>query len=144
MASWSHEFPDLTSTNHRITSKATTDYNCIAWAVGEDDRWWWPSDDYYWPSADRGPSYANFERMLLGLGYSRCANGELEAGQEKVVIYTKGKGRRMEVTHASRQLEGGEWTSKLGPSEDISHDLPKNLRSRAYGVPYAFFKRSIK
>lgn len=28
------DFPRLTSGNHRITSPATPDYNCIAWAAG--------------------------------------------------------------------------------------------------------------
>ena len=31
----SREFPRLTATNHRVTSAATPEYNCVAWAAGE-------------------------------------------------------------------------------------------------------------
>ncbi|HZO88142.1 MAG TPA: hypothetical protein VFB38_07355 [Chthonomonadaceae bacterium] len=44
-------FPSLATSGYDITSPAAEDYNCIAWAAGETDRWWWP-DPFsigYWP-----------------------------------------------------------------------------------------------
>ncbi|HEY7428267.1 MAG TPA: hypothetical protein VH682_28795 [Gemmataceae bacterium] len=35
-------FPRLNGTAYRITSPASDVYNCIAWAAGETNRWWWP------------------------------------------------------------------------------------------------------
>lgn len=32
-------FPRLTPHNHRITSPASPDYNCIAWSVGDAEHW---------------------------------------------------------------------------------------------------------
>ncbi len=54
--SWSDDFPRLTPQNHRITSLAGPDYNCVAWAAGDVEHWWqpgvywlppdWPHDDF--------------------------------------------------------------------------------------------------
>ena len=36
------DFPRLTPENHRVTSPAAIDYNCIAWAAGDAESWWQP------------------------------------------------------------------------------------------------------
>ncbi|HMD98104.1 MAG TPA: hypothetical protein VKM93_12350 [Terriglobia bacterium] len=38
------DFPNLNAGNHEITSAASRLYNCIAWAAGDTQRWWWPDD----------------------------------------------------------------------------------------------------
>lgn len=45
------KFPSLKKEGYRITSDATTDYNCIAWAIEKDDLVWWPDtmDQFPWP-----------------------------------------------------------------------------------------------
>ena len=45
------EFPHLAEQGYDETSPATPLYNCIAWAVGETDAWWWPTPEAvcYWP-----------------------------------------------------------------------------------------------
>jgi hypothetical protein len=45
-------FPMLQSSSHNVTSPATIAYNCIAWAAGDTETWWWPDpfDQYFWPS----------------------------------------------------------------------------------------------
>jgi hypothetical protein len=35
-------FPRLRRTGYRITSDATAEYNCIAWAAGQTHIPWWP------------------------------------------------------------------------------------------------------
>ena len=41
-------FPTLRFSAFEITSPATKQYNCIAWAAEESHQWWWPSGPY-WP-----------------------------------------------------------------------------------------------
>jgi hypothetical protein len=43
-------FPDLSKTGYRLTSDEDAMYNCIAWAAGEDGRWWEPAiaPGYFW------------------------------------------------------------------------------------------------
>ena len=36
-----------------ITSNETEEYNCIAWAAHDTERWWWPGAGVYWPSGVR-------------------------------------------------------------------------------------------
>lgn len=38
-------FPNLTAGNYRITSEPDRDYNCIAWAAGDNRKCWWPGPD---------------------------------------------------------------------------------------------------
>jgi hypothetical protein len=62
---------------------------------------------------------------------------ELEQGQEKIAIYA----RDGEPTHAARQLEDGSWTSKLGPSVDISHAATSAVEGSLYGAVVRYMRR---
>ena len=42
-------FPNLQPGEFYETSPKTEDYNCIAWAADDQDRWWWPDPNNYWP-----------------------------------------------------------------------------------------------
>jgi hypothetical protein len=100
----------------------------------------------YWPEgAPRAVTLDAFVAAYGTLGYVRCADGNLEAGFEKVVVYC----RSGKPTHAARQLPTGEWTSKLGKDLDISHDTPEEVctyhaRCMEYGSPTQFLKRPIR
>ena len=131
----------------RLTSLESFDYNCIAWAAGEDDRFWWPDSQQigYWPDGvQREVTIEAFVAAYQTLGYERCSSSELEASFEKIVIYSKnGK-----PTHAARQLSTGKWTSKLGQWVDIEHDTPECVvtfspKCADYGAPAQFMKRAI-
>jgi hypothetical protein len=62
--------PRLTADNYRITSPATWGYNCIAWAVGATDAWWWPAPGRYWPPAAlREESVVAFLAVFTAFGY---------------------------------------------------------------------------
>lgn len=134
-------FPDLRSTGYTVTSPQDPFYNCIGWAAGDDDTWWWPSGygGHYWPHG--APLEATLDAFRIafgGIGYNECADGDLEEGVEKVAIYVGPTG---EVLHGSRQLESGAWTSKLGPQHDIEHLLPEGVNSDLYGVIGMFLSR---
>jgi len=135
----SNDFPRLTADNHRITSAATPEYNCIAWTVHDTTRWWQP--DIYWPLETDSDDYgiAVLETMLIHLGYSECESEEWEEGQEKVALY----GSTLFYTHAARQLPNGKWTSKLGRSEDIEHDTPDAIAGGLYGEVVQFMRKPV-
>jgi hypothetical protein len=137
------DFPRLNSKNSKITSAPTRRYNCIAWAAGEDRYRFDPHPQYRWPKGViRELSINAVLSLYEGMGYSLCIGGHLESGTEKVAVYgiTNHEGRKL-PTHAARQLETGEWTSKLGDHEDISHNTPESVGGGLYGEPLYFLSR---
>ena len=132
-------YPNLAGSSFRITSAATHRYNCIAWAVGDVTRWW-SSDDfeaYYWPErARRDDSVESWAAALSSVGFEECSSSDLEKGFEKVAIYAK-DGR---AEHVARQLATGLWTSKMGPNEDIEHEL-RGIAGSHYGEVILLMKR---
>jgi hypothetical protein len=137
-------FPQLRGTEWRLTSPAETRYNCIAWAAGDTTQWWWPRDaaeGYYWPAGiERAETLAAFVAAYSLLGYVPCSTPELEAGYEKVALFTTPDGT---PTHASRQLPNGLWTSKLGNWEDIEHAL-EDICGTIYGSVALLMRRESK
>lgn len=130
-------FPKLAVTPFEVTSPQTADYNCIAWAAGEDGYWWWPGR--FWPKDI--PAKVTRLAFVKAFGerrYELCEGPELEEGFEKVCLYEK-LGR---PTHAARQLSNGTWTSKLGTDHDISHEL-EGLAGKIYGHPAIYMRRAI-
>ena len=108
------KFPSLGTNEYSIESPQTVSYNCIAWAVGDTTRWWWPDNVYFWPSPPpREVAIDTFVTMFEGFGYSVCEDAEYEDGFEKIAIYAD---PNKEPTHVARQLPSGRWTSKLGAS----------------------------
>jgi hypothetical protein len=137
------EFPRLALNGYSVTSEATAEYNCVAWAAGDDSRWWWPDamDQYYWPpTAPREESVRSFVAALAAVGFEPCLNGDHEPGQEKVALFADARGI---PTHAARQLPNGRWTSKMGRWEDITHDRLTAVQGAAYGRPVTFLRRAI-
>lgn len=81
-----------------ITSSATPNYNCIAWACNYSDRWiqptylrrpsldcvvWWP------PEVTEGIEPPNLKELFEFHGYVECNSGEFEEGYRKVGIFQK-------------------------------------------------------
>lgn len=137
-------FPNLLNHPFEVTSEPNARYNCMAWVVGDDRYWWEPYGliipvaipPMYWPNDDAEFSVANYGSVLAERGYEPCADGSLEEGIEKVVLYTK----QGQVAHIARQVGAEKWTSKLGKAEDIEHTL-EGLAGERYGEPTHFFKR---
>jgi hypothetical protein len=136
----SNDFPNLTPQNHRITSPADLEYNCIAWSAGDVAHWWQPG--MHWPGETPGDDFGMgiLAKAFIALGYEECPNGDREAGFEKVALY----GSALIYTHAARQLANGKWTSKLGKGEDIEHDTPDDVAGNLYGEVVQFIKRPIQ
>ena len=133
-------FPKLRKGGYSVTSPAAIEYNCIAWAVGITDRWWWPDAQnlYFWPSGvPRTETIEGFMRAFETLGFTLCHGAEYESGFEKIAIYVDSKRK---PTHAARQLTSGLWTSKLGGFVDIEHPID-GLDSSEYGLIAIIMKR---
>ncbi len=125
-------FPQLAGSGYEVTSPPTPQYNCIAWAAGEDSRWWWPgaSPQSYWPEGiPNEVTVPAFIQAYALLGYEKCDDASSEVGFEKIAIFAGPDG---EPTHAALQSNDGWWTSKLGQSGDIRHRL-ESLEGTAYG-----------
>jgi hypothetical protein len=131
--------PRLTADNYRITSAATWEYNCIAWAVGVTDAWWWPLPGRYWPAeVPREETIAAFLAVFALHGYQPIDGDDLERGVEKLALYAQDD----TPTHAARQLADGWWTRKLGPSIDIEHATPDAVAGGEYGEVIAVLGRT--
>ena len=131
-------FPRLSDANHRITSPATTRYNCVAWAANDTAHWWQPGS--YWPIAASVTEcgIAVLEQAFTAIGYENCGmNTVLEPEYDKVALY----GANMFYTHVARQLPTGKWTSKLGRDVDIEHDSPAAVAGGVYGEVMLIMRR---
>ncbi len=133
------DFPRLTPQNHRLTSPAAIEYNCVAWAAGDTEHWWQPG--VYWPVASPPQEYSigALEDAFKALGFEPCDDDGLELDFEKVALY----GNNLVYTHAARQRPGGQWTSKLGKAEDIEHDTPDVVAGGLYGEVVAIMRRPL-
>jgi hypothetical protein len=134
-----HVLPRLTADNYRVTSPATWTYNCVAWAIGVTDAWWWPVPGRFWPEgAPREETLPAFLAALATVGFLPGATADLELELDKVALFAIGS----TPTHAARQLLTGWWSSKLGPSIDIEHNTLDAVSGGAYGDVVAILGRT--
>ena len=131
-----HCFPGPRNSPYAITSPPDHGYNCVAWAVGISDESWNAMDPRdYWPAGlPRRDTISVVMAALATTGFASCADGILEDGIEKVALY----GIEDTFMHAARQLPNGRWTSNLGVSYDIEHELDAltSSASASGGVQY--------
>lgn len=79
-----------------------------------------------------------FEEWFTSESWEETDNPDFEIGFEKIALYAKDG----EPTHAARLLNNGLWTSKLGASIDISHQL-SDLDGPVYGTVIRIYKKPI-
>lgn len=133
-------FPKTKQDPFFITSPQTAHYNCIAWALEDSTKWYWPDafSMYFWPSEiSREERIDSFIKLFESIGYQICDNHSLEPNFQKIAIYTNASGK---PTHAARQLNNGFWTSKLGESFDVTHTI-SSMSDGFYGNAKVFMKR---
>jgi hypothetical protein len=132
-------FPKLGS--FKVVKQASMDYNCVAWAAGDDSTHWGIDEGVFWPpQAIREASLPAFQAAFRTLGYEPCGQNDLlEAGFEKVALFVCG----VVPSHAARQLAHGWWTSKLGDNWVIEHESPRGLEGALYGRVAVVMKRPL-
>jgi hypothetical protein len=136
------EFPNLRKRGFTRTSEPDC-FNCIAFAIGDTNHWWWPSDDAdplsrnYWPNdVPDDTLISTFILVFSKHGFVVCDSSSYEPGYTKVALYAIGNN----VQHAALQQHNGKWKSKLGLHEDIEHTLD-GLEGPEYGKVAAFLKK---
>lgn len=126
------------------TALETIKYNCIAWAAGVDNEWWWPLNlaGYEWPGIRREAlgqeTIENFVSAFETKGFKTCKHGWYKRGFEKIALYVDADDH---PKHAARLLSSGIWTSKLGDDEDIAHKRLRCLEGRQYGRARVFLEK---
>ena len=131
-------FPGLCGSGYLVTSPEDIRYNCVAWAAADEERWWWPDEDSYWPEGvAREETVAALLAAFQSLGFVPCDGPLLEEAYEKVALYAAAGGI---PTHVARQLQSGLWSSKLGQLQDIEHRL-EDLCGAVYGHCTSYLKR---
>jgi hypothetical protein len=97
----------------------------------------------HWPAgAPRTVTIDAFMKAYATLGYKLCYDGSLEPGLQKIAIFGVGASGSEVPTHAALQLESGEWTSKLGPFEDVRHKTVDAVNGPIYGKAVCYMSRS--
>ena len=135
--------PRLGGIEFAITSQDDTTYNCVAWALHDTRRFWWPIDQsgYYWPpDAPRELTLESFVTMFEMQGFTVCGDGNHESGTEKVAIFASRTGPE----HVARQLPNGQWTSKIGNLHDIRHATLEGLEGRRYGEVTIYMSKVVQ
>lgn len=145
-------FPHLNRKNalFKVTSPRDESYNCIAWAMGLNDRWVDPDDasGHWWPVKYSDINTQKSREVLLkafeSMGFRECANDNIEKHFDKIALYYNPLTN--EWTHAARVLSRIEYHSKAGKAWDFHHgpgDALKNILNPkvSYGSVYAFMKR---
>lgn len=123
-----------------INSPQTFVYNCIAFAMGLDDRW--VSDNkeipwYWWPDgAINDGSKTALKDAFLHLGFEECSDASLEKGYDKVALYSIGE----MWTHAAKLVDEKTFHSKFGASNDALHSGGDTL-DQSYGLIYCYMRR---
>ena len=131
-------FPRLAREGYEIVGEPTRRYNCIAYAAGDANEWWWPTGGRYWPDyATRTQRMESLVEVFGGLDYEPCGNNGLESGFEKIALYER-DGR---FEHAALQTSAGRWRSKMGEGPVIEHPSPESLADGMYGNPTILMRR---
>jgi hypothetical protein len=129
--------PTLARDGYRITSPSNDQYNCVAWVGRSQSAWWEPAlaigtwfrkvDESELDEGDMDEYIALFEFW----GYKRCQEGSLETGVEKIAVF----GSEQDFDHVAYQRPDGDWSSKLGPLNDIRHPCVESLVGKG-GMEY--------
>ncbi len=137
-------FPGLATCRFEETSPSDENYNCIAWAAGDKENWWWPvrhEKPNYWPKAVPTEETVDaFIQAFATMQYMTCDNGDYQSGFEKVALYADANGK---PTHMAKQLPDGTWSSKIGELPDIKHDKLEGLEGTDYGNVVRFLRRPV-
>jgi len=147
-----HIFPDLNNDNNfHILSPDTPVYNCIAWAMGYDDRWVSPEygAGYWWPAGvKRSMSSDSLIKAFEAEGFERANDNSPEEGYDKVVLYKQETTDNW--THAAKIVDANVEYSKFGEMWDGQHshnvlcNTGKGYENQSYGIAYAYMRRKIQ
>jgi hypothetical protein len=137
------EFPGLLCAAYEVSSPHDPKYNCIAYAVGDVNRFSYDAKvkGYYWPPGE--PSADTLEGWIKVFsihGNREADDDTLEPSYEKIAIYAGNEAPE----HVVRQRASGLWISKMGRGCDIDHVTLAALEGDAYGKVVKIMRRPCK
>jgi len=134
-------FPNSLETPFIITSPEARKYNCIGWALESDLEWWEPDyeNGVWFEDVDNERTIKNVEIVFQKFGFKVCEDETLEKGFLKIAVFSTDE---IHFNHVARQLESGNWTSKIGVSFDVEHSL-ESMENGIYGNVVLFMKKKI-
>lgn len=152
-----HIFPKLEfDREFSVVSPEDKGYNCIAWAMGFDDRWVDYIDDHspkkWWPlgvARDWNPD--TLIDAFEAVGFEPWGmDDSIEEGYDKVALYkvnpfyepVSKEWKQEGWCHAARIVEQGVYHSKIGPSFDVKHRSGDLFAGTSYGEVYQIMRRS--
>jgi len=144
--------PHLEAVQFDVRSATDRDYNCVAWAAGDDTKIWSPAvgvggkllGGYFWPdSVPKLPTVRATEMVfeLEGFSTTDISDTASEQGVQKVAIF--GYDQIGLVTHAARQAPSGRWCSKMGDCGDIEHEL-RDIEGGVFGELRTIMRKDPK
>jgi hypothetical protein len=125
--------------NFHLTSPFTYLYNCIAYAMGMQDRWVDSADLpwHWWPPVHKGMTETDLIEAFRFFGFEECGmDDSLDADYDKVALYCNADG----WTHAARVVGDGVYHSKFGASYNGTHSNGDVLQAQ-YGKPFVIMRR---
>jgi hypothetical protein len=140
-----NQFPNLAAEGFTPRSPKSLRYNCVAWAAGDQRRFWSPAIGYYWPPGVlRSTSLDAYVQAFVAMGFTVCDDAECaqpphEAGVTRVALYVVNGLAK----HAARQIDARTWTSKMGQNIDLEHTL-RALEGPCYGWVTKILKRPAR
>lgn len=125
--------------NFVLKSPMSFQYNCIAYAMGMEDRWidsasvpW-----HWWPPVRKGREGSDLAEAFRYFGFEACGMDDTYDEQyDKVALYRNTSG----WTHAARVVGNGMYHSKFGASYDGTHSSGDVLEAQ-YGNPFLIMRR---
>ena len=112
-------FPKLQC--YSMREKPTPNYNCIASAVGINNKWVWNEVDGHGNNNGR-VEVTDFDSYFASFGFTQSPNCNFTQGRDKIALYGHPLGPGgFKPTHAARQVPGGLFESKEGKSKKIRH-----------------------
>lgn len=125
--------------NFILTSPFTYRYNCIAYAMGMQDRWidganlpW-----HWWPPVHKSMDVSDLIEAFRFFGFEECGmDDSIDTEYDKVALYCNADG----WTHAARVVGDGIYHSKFGASYDGTHSGGDVLQAQ-YGNPFIIMRR---
>ena len=125
--------------NFHLTSPTSYQYNCIAYAMGMQDRWVDNADLpwHWWPPVEKGPTIEHLKKAFIYFGFEECGlDDKIDDQYDKIAIYhINGQWQ-----HAARVIDNGIYHSKFGESYDGQHSNGDVLKAQ-YGSVCAIMRR---
>jgi hypothetical protein len=124
------DFPSLIGKEYELSDE-NFDYNCLAYALGDEKRWWEPPNGFekYWPDGfNADTTVATAESIIRVSGFIVELQPSATPKTHAVAIYAQGN----DWTHFAKFSEG-KWSSKLGEGHDVQDIQLQDLEGLIYG-----------